>query len=160
MEAYDISNISGFANVGSMVVFFPSGRPHSRYIIQNRLYLRFASQGTVIFYDSAEASGLSSSLETSSMKYGCRIGMYSLYFFRSAGVCACIISVSWAFPAISRAAAISDRVDKPEPKPVLKIEGLDVDAALQLLGSEKLYWSVLKETQFDWFGHKIIQPFS
>ena len=34
---------------------------------------------------------------------------------------------------------------KPEPKPTLKIEGLDVDAALKLLGSEKLYWSVLKD---------------
>ncbi len=34
---------------------------------------------------------------------------------------------------------------KPEPKPALKIKGLDVDAALQLLGSEKLYWSVLKD---------------
>ncbi len=32
-----------------------------------------------------------------------------------------------------------------EQKPALKIEGLDVDAALELLGSEKLYWSVLKD---------------
>ena len=35
--------------------------------------------------------------------------------------------------------------NNPEPKAPLKIEGLDVEAALELLGSEKLYWSVLKD---------------
>ena len=32
-----------------------------------------------------------------------------------------------------------------EQKHILKIEGLDVEAALQLLGNEKLYWLVLKD---------------
>ncbi len=65
----------------------------------------------------------------------------------------------------------SGKQAKPEAKPALKIEGLDVDAAMQLLGSEKLYWAVLKdyyhlinkkivlienlEKQEDWHGYTI-----
>lgn len=41
---------------------------------------------------------------------------------------------------------INQRPKTPKkPEPNLQIEGLDVEAALKLLGNEKLYWSVLKD---------------
>lgn len=65
----------------------------------------------------------------------------------------------------------SKKQAETEAKPALKIEGLDVDAAMKLLGSEKLYWAVLKdyynlinkkmvlienlEQQEDWHGYTI-----